>query len=171
MKYLFFILLFSFTSLQAQELSAEEKQTLSVGEVTSQEHVVGGILGIYPGFGLGHVVQDRWSEKGYIFTAGQLGSLAVLTLGVGSCLGSTIQNSPNNQKESCNNALVVVGAISFLGFKIWEIVDIWAGPAIQNRKYRKVKEKMAEMELTSWEFSPMLNPLEKSGGLVLSYSF
>ncbi|HYX31582.1 MAG TPA: hypothetical protein VE954_00620 [Oligoflexus sp.] len=41
-------------------------------EMSGFRHFVGGALSVVPGFGLGHTVQSRWRESGWIFTAGDV---------------------------------------------------------------------------------------------------
>lgn len=63
-------------------------QFLDDGEVSTPRYIIGGILGTYPiGFGIGHAIQGRYSDRGWIFTATEAASLAVVIAGVGECLG------------------------------------------------------------------------------------
>jgi hypothetical protein len=98
-------------------------------------YAVGGIIGTYPGFGLGHTIQGRWSERGWVFTTGELGSLLILSYGLAQCLGDivgdTISNTPDNNCGSGDTA-ITIGAVGFVVFKIWEIVDVWATPLTNN---------------------------------------
>jgi hypothetical protein len=74
--------------------------------------IASGIFAIIPGFGLGHVVQGRWAQDGWLYTAGEVGSLGVVALGFGAK----------------NGELLVAGILGFLYFKVTEVVSIFGGP-------------------------------------------
>jgi hypothetical protein len=102
----------------------------SASEPTSDEHigvaryVVGGILGVYPGFGIGHAVEGRYKERGWIFTVGEGVSALFVAIGGVDC----VVNDALSGQSNCNSGLLELGVIGFFGFKIWEIVDVWAIP-------------------------------------------
>lgn len=107
--------------------------------------MVGGILGTYPiGFGLGHAIQGRWSYDGKIFTFGELGSVALIAMGVSDCLGDVLSG---NDCDSGSNALLFVGAFSYLGLRVWEIVDVWYRPLEYNKKYQLMSKHINEKQV------------------------
>ena len=54
-------------------LTEKDQEILEIGEISQTRYIIGGILGTYPiGLGVGHAVQGRWSQMGWIFTAGEL---------------------------------------------------------------------------------------------------
>lgn len=155
------------------ELSEKDREVLEIGHINDTKYIVGGILGTYPlGFGLGHVIQGRWSEQGWIFTAGEGASLAVLLVGAVGCAGRGISGS-----DDCTDGqalLVGAGLIGYLGFRIWEIVDVWAAPPSQNRKYNELKnyiqgEKTKDVK-TSLDLIPLFDPY-LGNGLALNLRF
>jgi hypothetical protein len=150
-------------------LTHEEKALVEQGEMSTSRYVIGGILGVYPGFGIGHAVQERWSEKGWIFTAGELGSLAIVVMGAASCLGEALEDASKDKKGDCTNAAITIGMIGFLGFKIWEVVDIWATPPAQNKKIRSLKERQ-QTEKQALYLSPLFYK-DFGGGLGLTFTF
>ena len=79
---------------------------------------LGGVLGTIYGFGLGHAVQGRWQEDGWLFTALPLaGLLAIL-------LPSNAKNqSSENEKKIAIQASI--GFVAVFGSRIWEIIDVW----------------------------------------------
>lgn len=118
-------------------LTDNDKKVLEVGEISTARYVTGGILGTYPiGFGVGHAIQGRWTQGGWIFTAGELGSLAAVVGGIAGCVDNTFRNDHCSGLES---TLIVTGIIGFVGFRIWEIVDVWAAPPGMNKKYNELK--------------------------------
>lgn len=119
-------------------LDEEDRRILRIGEISQAQYVFGGIIGTYPvGFGVGHAIQGRYSDKGWIFTVGEIGSIVVLMSGVGDCMSSI-----SNRYDGCNGGLLFLGAAGFVGFRIWEIVDVWAAPPEINRRYRELKQRM-----------------------------
>lgn len=131
-------------------LDEEDRRVLRIGEISQTRYIVGGILGTYPlGLGIGHAVQGRYSDKGWIFTVGELGSMAVFLAGIGDCWSAV-----NSRYEACNGGLMTLGFASYVGFRIWEIVDVWAAPPEINRRYRELKLQMKP----TVSFSPLLAP-------------
>lgn len=154
-------------------LTERDQEVLDIGEISTARYVTGGILGTYPiGFGVGHAIQGRWSQDGWIFTAGELISVAAI---VGGLLGC-VDNAFDDQKCSdVERTLVGAGVIGFFGFRIWEIVDVWAVPPSQNKKYRKLKNYIENSEekkttKTSLDLTPLFHPRNGSG-LALTLSF
>lgn len=112
--------------------SEEDREVNRIGYISDARYVIGGILGVYPGFGIGHAVQGRYSQRGWIFTVGEVGSLMAFVLGAVNCWGTT------NSSGSCDGTGITIGALGYFGFKIWEIVDIWAAPIEINQRYREL---------------------------------
>jgi hypothetical protein len=119
-----------------RQLTDEERRILSIGYIDTPQYIIGGILGMYPGFGIGHAVQGRYMDKGWIFTVGELGSVAGLGVGLGNCLGT-------HYDEPCDNALITVSVISFIGFKIWECIDVWVGPNQINSEIIEIRRSLS----------------------------
>jgi hypothetical protein len=142
-------------------LSEKERDILQRGEITDTRYIVGGILGTYPlGFGIGHAIQGRYSDTGWIFTVGEMGSLAVMMAGVGDCWSSG--------KSCSSGGLMFLGLLGYAGFKVWEIADLWAGPPEHNRRYRELKNRLGESSIT---FKPAFVPLADGGMLGLGVTF
>ncbi len=143
-------------------LSEKERDILQAGEISKSRYVVGGILGTWPlGFGIGHAIQGRYTDKGWIFTVGELGSISLAVAGLGDCWAGS-------RYETCNGGLVFAGVMAYVGFKVWEIVDLWAGPPEHNRRYREIRGRMGEGEVT---FLPTLMPLADGGVLGVRMTF
>lgn len=146
------------------DLSEKDQEVLSIGHINDTKYIVGGILGTYPlGFGIGHVVQGRWSEQGWIFTAGEAASISAIFIGVGGCHGQISSDGCS----SANSTLIVAGLFGLVGFRIWEIVDVWAVPPSQNRKYKELKiyiqgETKKDVK-TSLDLVPIFDPYLGNG--------
>lgn len=114
------ISLLTFPSVHASEEDAPTEKMSRTRYITS------GIVGTYAGFGLGHAIQGRWSEKGYKMTLGQVGGFGLMLIGTIDCSLDAISD------DECNANLFWAGAWVMLGFKIWEIWDVWATPVQQD---------------------------------------
>ena len=126
--------------ISREQLTEEERRILDRGEIDDTSYIVGGIVGIYPGLGIGHAIQGRFSEKGWIFLAGELGSGAVMMVGLIGCIGDSFSRS-DGRDHSCS--MMTLGLLGYAGFRIWEIIDVWAAPPEHNRQYRAIKSRMA----------------------------
>ena len=129
--------------------------------ITKEKYITSGVVSIFPGFGLGHIIQGRHQEA-WKFSAMEFASLSALFVLVpaSSIVGQSI---PYNMNELVWWVLVSGSALSFVGFKAWEIADAWKLPS----NYKIVKE--ASVSLT-----PLVNLAENKSlnlGLSLSYKF
>lgn len=143
-------------------LSEDDRRILERGEISTTRYVVGGVLGTYPlGFGIGHAIQERYSDRGWIFTVGELGSIVVAAAGMGDCVTNW------SSSGSCNGGLFFLGIFSFVGFRIWEIIDLWAVPPELNERYRELKHRMGD----NITFRPVFVPQANGGFLGLQMTF
>lgn len=94
--------------------------------VPTGKYITGGVLASTIGFGIGHGVQGRYAEKGFIFTATEVGGLALILAGASTCKEEIDIYGTKSTKCSSNSA-IVAGAGILIGFRVWEIVDAWAG--------------------------------------------
>lgn len=108
------------TSTRSAVEESSDKVPVSTGK-----YITGGILGTAVGFGIGHGIQGRYSERGWIFTVGEAAGLAAIIAGAQSCYDSSTKTPKTS--EGCTNALFSGGLIVALGFHIWEVVDVWTG--------------------------------------------
>lgn len=158
------------------ELTKKDKTTLEIGEISTTRYIIGGVLGTYPlGLGIGHAVQGRWDEDGQIFTWGELGSIAVVIAGAIGCVNEKTDGDDDWSCSSLDQTLIVAGAIGFVGFRIWEIVDVWAAPPFQNNKYRSLKKYINETKTppltkSSLDLVPVISP-RFGQGLGLKFTF
>lgn len=132
------------------ELSDDDKDVLKNGDLGAGRYVLGGIVGTYPGLGVGHAVQGRWGTKGWIFTAGETTSLLV-------ALGGLI--SMDSLYDSDGLAIYGLGVLAYSGFHIWEIIDVWHGGYKQRKEYDYLKKKIngADAKKLSWFVVPHID--------------
>jgi hypothetical protein len=150
--------------LLPQELSSDEKAILKRGKIGPAAHVSGGLAGTLLGFGSGHVLQRRWRDSGWIFTAGESLGVLVMMTAIPSCFKSVFSGirSPSQGGVSCGagtTTSVVLGFYLFAGLRVWESVDVWLAPFRLNREFHKVKEKSSGLQAG-------LFPAPMSGGRV-----
>jgi hypothetical protein len=150
-------------SNRSEYLDEEDRKILRIGEIGTTAYIIGGVVGTYPiGLGVGHAIQGRYMDKGWIFTVGELGSVAVALSGIGSCWDSATSTS-----HSCNSGMLFLGAMGFVGFRIWEIIDVWAAPLEINRRYRELKLRMEPRV----SLSPIIAPTKDGAMLGLKMTF
>lgn len=128
-------------NINTTQLTQEERDIVAIGEISDTAYVFGGLVSIWPiGFGTGHAIQGRYRDKGYIFTIGEGASLTAVVLGVTSCWGSTEYWDRGNC-SGFGGSLAILGVFGFFGFRIWEIIDAWAGPLTHRERYREIKSR------------------------------
>jgi hypothetical protein len=91
----------------------------------------GALIGTFIGFGVGHALQGRYKEIGWVFTVGELTSLAAAFAGViwantESAHDYAINKEPHMYIPVGGLALLIASVIVFGSFRIWDIIDLWA---------------------------------------------
>jgi hypothetical protein len=126
------------------DLTPEEIQIYRHGAMSTGQRVGGGLLGTFAGFGTGHIVYGMYGSKGWIFTVGEAASLGMAVggavLGISGCSTAVFEQSGSG---NCGGglALYFVGSLTYIGFRIWEIIDVWTIPGSYNARYRAINEK------------------------------
>jgi len=132
-----------------------DTKLLHEGEMSMPRYLVSGAIGAYVGFGTGHAIQGRWLENGWIFTSGEL---ATGMLGFAHLIGC---GSNHSSDPSCGKASVLLTA--FIGFRLWEIFDVWYQPYAHDQKVRELKKRQSE---TVRFFS-----IPRDGSMLAGFSF
>lgn len=154
------------------QLTVDEQWLLSRGYISDNEHIVGGIASLFVGFGVGQAVQGRWGQKGYIFTVGELASMGAMIYGmvsyVSACSDSFDdpygETTCNESKQRRGAVLVFGGMIGVLGFRIWEIVDAFAGPSEHNRQLHELRARLGMRDSYVQRVRPYVVPTGDGGG-------
>lgn len=138
---------FSFAHAQEDVTANSTKVPVATGK-----YVTGGVLASTIGFGIGHGVQGRYADKGWIFTTTEAAGLTMLLAGT-TCKDET-DIYGDTERKCTSSGVAVLGLGVLLGFHVWEIVDAWAGatPVDSNVK-------------------AFILPDPKAPGLGLAYSF
>ena len=161
------------------QLTGEQADLLARGEISIGRYITGGILAYGVGFGVGHAVQGRWSDQGWIYTVGESASLIAIMYGLTQLAdgrnnfdGTYQDDYQENQRDRRGRNYALAGIVGLVGFRIWEVVDAWAAPPFHNRKVRALKRQLglAPPEL-GFYLAPPQNPSASGGVAGLSLSF
>jgi len=129
--------------------------------ISNGRYIGGGIAAIIPGWGIGHAVQGRWMEKGWMFTAGNL----VITGGLifsGVSLFSDAAEKGGEESLKTWGGLTLALYLAAIGLKLWEVADAWMLPS----NYTIVKESPFQIKPLAFYDQENLNL-----GLSLNYTF
>lgn len=115
-------------------LSDEERELLARGEIGEGAHIGGGLVGTFFGFGLGHLIQGRFVERGWIFAAGEAVATGMLVKFMVECMETS-------GEETCDQHAdwLAAGMLIAIGFRVWEIADVWYGPSVHNDRVREIR--------------------------------
>ncbi|HLU67744.1 MAG TPA: hypothetical protein VKZ63_15780 [Kofleriaceae bacterium] len=115
-------------------LTPEERELLARGEIGPGVHIAGGLVGTMFGFGLGHAVQGRFGDRGWIFMAGEAGSIAAILIWASTCA---------EYDGHCEQSTgwLVAGLAGIAVFRVWELIDVWAGPSTHNERVRRARAR------------------------------
>ena len=153
------------------EMETPRSYSASTKTMLNGQYVGGGVVSLFVGYGIGHAIQGRYMERGWIFTASELGVLAVFMSTLIYSLKDVISDDyqPNDNIEYVTyimdhaaKPLPLISLLAFVGVRIWEVVDVWNLPS----DYKIVKE-------SPFQLSPLYvyNRNNLDLGLSLKYRF
>ena len=123
------------TKIKIASLTPEEREILRNGEIGDNAYFAGGVVGTFFGLGIGQAIQGRYVPTGLMMTVGEVSSFSIAMAGAISCI----------DLPGCHHdGLVSAGLIAYLGFRVWEIIDVWATPSSINSRYRNLKDHVDE---------------------------
>jgi hypothetical protein len=122
------------------QVTPDEYELLLRGEISQGQHVGGGILGTWLGLGIGHAVQERWTDKGWIFTVGESIGFTFMMAGLVSCIDDSYDY--DGTETDCHEGYFWGGLFTVFALRIWEIVDVWAYPPHHNRRVRELRARV-----------------------------
>ncbi len=144
----FLLSLFMTNNLKAEELNAnggsegktqiqiEDEMIQDIGRTSMPAYIAGGVLGAGMGFGIGHAIQSRFTEKGYIFLTGELLATTAMVGMFSDCAFSL--------GSRCRSDSSQIGAVwLFVGLRIWEAIDLWYTPISINRRLEELNSNKA----------------------------
>jgi len=132
-------------------LTQEEVDLLDEGTIGTGRAIVGGVVASVYGFGIGHSVQGRWLDMGWVFTLGEVASFTAIIYGIAQINSCESYYTGDVYVDTCEHGnhgndraagYLVGGLLAFGGFRVWEIIDAWVGPKRHNAKVRAVRRKV-----------------------------
>lgn len=158
-------------------LTDDELELLAGGEISTGRHVAGALLALSPGFGAGQLAQGRWLDKGWIFTGGELASLALVFSSIrtaDSCVHydrvPPNGDDPVGPGTDCDagsdvdETRLAIGLGAYIGLRIWEIADAISGPSDHNRRVRALRSRIRQ-EAGGVVVAPFLAPAREGGAM------
>lgn len=131
---------------QGIEITAEEAWLLKRRDINKSRYVVGGIVESAYGFGIGHIVQGRWLEKGWVFTLGEVSAVAVAVYGFRELHRSawcrTGEFGTECGDRTYAHTLMLSGLVTYMGFRIWGAIDAWATPMAEAGRRRTLRKRL-----------------------------
>ena len=150
------------------QLSAEDQKLLSRGEISDGAQI-GGVAGnLFFGFGLGQAIQGRWGETGWIFTLGEVASITAMVVGFSRSLDCAFDD-PSCSDEDEGVGYILAGAIGITVFRVWSVVDAFAGPQKHNRRVRELRMRLGMPMPMYTRITPYVAPV-RGGGSVAGFS-
>jgi hypothetical protein len=132
------------------QLTAEEAELLNRGPIDDSAHIGGGVLALFFGFGVGQAVQGRYGDTGWIFTVGEVASVGLVIYGIGRMFDDCFDPDDQGCDEDATATPFVVGLLALSGFRIWEVVDAFTGPASHNRRYKDLQLRVHGYARPQW---------------------
>ena len=129
---------------QPVALTPEEQEMLMKGEISDGEHLGGGLAALFLGFGIGQGIQGRWSDKGWLFTLGDVASMTMIFYGLTrtvDCADGT-DHSGIKCVSDAGTGWMIGGALAFTGLRIWQTIDAFAVPAEYNSQVRRLRMRV-----------------------------
>lgn len=128
-----FLLALSLPAFAADEAPAKDSPSAALAEsaepfktITRRRYIASGILSVAPG--LGHAIQGRWRERGWIFTAGSAALIPGLMLWEKIVKADLLSFGDS---ESAGIAMIAGNMIIIMAWKavyVWGIADTWNLP-------------------------------------------
>lgn len=116
-------------SMPADELSSDfdmEEERTPREELDLRRYMAGGALGTVFGFGIGHAVQGRYgTDYGWLYTAAELSSLAVIGLGFAEADKCEGRGDRRDRCLRTSGLTALAGYLLFTGVRITEIITVW----------------------------------------------
>ena len=140
-------------------LTQDELDIYRKGPIDQSTHVLGGLLGTFIGFGSGHIMYGMYGQRGWIYTAGEVGSLTLMIIGASRYNNNcTVYYYGQNdcRDSSAGKTELVVGLTGWFLFRIAEIIDVWTAPSSRNYEYGRIRGKLLENAYAPrWSIAPV----------------
>ena len=156
------------TNTPANSLLAnnEYSNEIRVKTINQGHYIGGGVASLFLGFGIGHAIQGRWKERGWIHTILQSVSvLAITGTFIFFVLSDNLDSFINDPYRGIPVGSFIIGTAAMLntGSRIWEMIDVWILPdsiKIISQKHnfhkssplQQYKTKMPYSVALQWQF-------------------
>ncbi|MEZ4363749.1 MAG: hypothetical protein R3B48_26460 [Kofleriaceae bacterium] len=140
-------------------LSGAELLLLERGEIPTGRYVFGGIVSSMYGFGIGHAIQKRWTESGWLFTVGEIASLALAVHTIQRASSDCVRTEIECAGQRGYAVLTGLALLSYTGFRIAEVTDSWSAPPHHNDQVRAARERAHRLRTAT----PYLTPTHDGG--------
>lgn len=144
----------AFSEESSLSFKGESSYDSSMKTISNGRYLGGGFLSIFPGFGIGHAIQGRYMEKGWIFTVTELATiggfiLSVISLttdlkdGVKDIVKTTEESKDFEFDDIDFGSVKIKGSLSlaflltYISVKAWEMTDAFMLPS----HYKVVKKR------------------------------
>lgn len=149
------------------QLDDWERSVLMQGPISEGSWILGGVLGTWMGFGLGHLAQGRFNDSGLLFAGGEIGAMVLLFVAIPNATRDTVLCSDNgctSQQSQSNlwQGIAIGAGVAFVALRVWEIYDVWAGPSVWNDAYRRIRARAGPGPL---QFSFAVVPTQGGGSM------
>lgn len=145
-------------------------------QMTQGQYLAGGLTSLFVGWGVGHAIQGRYAERGWIFTLGEAASFGMFFGGYGWAAANIISHTERSSRSNFDTrnsipnmggpaSLMVAGGIAFTAIRIWEVIDAFAAPYSDSRPYYGAIEK--PVASTKLAFVPWVAP--NSAGFLMQF--
>jgi hypothetical protein len=146
------------------QLSADDQELLARGPISTGEHIGGGVAALFLGFGIGHAVQGRWSDRGWIFTLGETASLGLMIYGLTRTASCTLDATSGGSCSDSGLGWMAGGAIALTGLHIWETIDAFVAPVGHNRRFRAAELRAGRPMYST--LTPYVTPAQTGDGAI-----
>jgi hypothetical protein len=106
----------------------------AIQPIPLKNHIGGAVVGTSVGFGLGHAIQGRFRERGWIYLAVEAAAVVLLTAVAIDCINDfdDVDASPG----LCTDPVLGTGLIVLGTARTLETVDVWLGPVVHNARLK-----------------------------------
>ncbi len=113
-------------------LAPGERALLERGELSSARHIGGSVAAYLAGFGVGHLIQGRWRERGWWFTVGELAAASMFF----------VASVESDLDTTTTNVLGVTGIVGIVGLRVGATLDAALVPRGRNRRVRALRRRL-----------------------------
>lgn len=127
------------TELHDDKRAFASQDAKALIQISQGNYTTGGVIGTIFGLGIGHGIQGRWSDKGWLYTLSGIVSYSLMINALNSESCNYDYDDYGLVEESCTaDDSSEWWALLFLAVRIAEIVDVWSP---SSKKYKIVKNK------------------------------